>query len=153
MRRLKVRVRQTPWLTDAHDGISDLVQAGTEQEYFEFSIFSFSNYYAWSELLPNQPSESVISGIPVAPGNGVFTEVWIGNSNGALNASGGYELFYMHNVTTGEATEFETCLCGTVFLGREAEWIMERPTVNKVLPRSEERRVGKECRSRWSPYH
>ena len=23
----------------------------------------------------------------------------------------------------------------------------------KVKPRSEERRVGKECRSRWSPYH
>src|SRR5258708_27135905 len=23
----------------------------------------------------------------------------------------------------------------------------------EVLPRSEERRVGKECRSRWSPYH
>ena len=23
----------------------------------------------------------------------------------------------------------------------------------KELPRSEERRVGKECRSRWSPYH
>ena len=25
-------------------------------------------------------------------------------------------------------------------------------TMNKY-PRSEERRVGKECRSRWSPYH
>ena len=24
---------------------------------------------------------------------------------------------------------------------------------NEVLLRSEERRVGKECRSRWSPYH
>src|SRR3989449_11349911 len=24
---------------------------------------------------------------------------------------------------------------------------------NQYLPRSEERRVGKECRSRWSPYH
>src|SRR3989449_10745660 len=24
---------------------------------------------------------------------------------------------------------------------------------NVTLPRSEERRVGKECRSRWSPYH
>ena len=24
---------------------------------------------------------------------------------------------------------------------------------NKLLCRSEERRVGKECRSRWSPYH
>ena len=26
-------------------------------------------------------------------------------------------------------------------------------TVTKSLTRSEERRVGKECRSRWSPYH
>ena len=25
--------------------------------------------------------------------------------------------------------------------------------INIALPRSEERRVGKECRSRWSPYH
>ena len=25
--------------------------------------------------------------------------------------------------------------------------------VPKVAARSEERRVGKECRSRWSPYH
>ena len=23
----------------------------------------------------------------------------------------------------------------------------------QMIPRSEERRVGKECRSRWSPYH
>ena len=34
---------------------------------------------------------------------------------------------------------------------REAQaW--EREQLNK-LSRSEERRVGKECRSRWSPYH
>ena len=25
--------------------------------------------------------------------------------------------------------------------------------VNEIKGRSEERRVGKECRSRWSPYH
>src|SRR3712207_8588899 len=25
--------------------------------------------------------------------------------------------------------------------------------LREALPRSEERRVGKECRSRWSPYH
>ena len=25
--------------------------------------------------------------------------------------------------------------------------------VSLMVPRSEERRVGKECRSRWSPYH
>ena len=27
------------------------------------------------------------------------------------------------------------------------------PFICYLLPRSEERRVGKECRSRWSPYH
>jgi len=27
------------------------------------------------------------------------------------------------------------------------------PEVSALLHRSEERRVGKECRSRWSPYH
>src|SRR5947199_10252288 len=28
-----------------------------------------------------------------------------------------------------------------------------RPPFSSECPRSEERRVGKECRSRWSPYH
>ena len=34
--------------------------------------------------------------------------------------------------------------------------VSERQMKNQLLddmPRSEERRVGKECRSRWSPYH
>ena len=34
---------------------------------------------------------------------------------------------------------------GNVFTGCNVE--------NVSYPRSEERRVGKECRSRWSPYH
>ena len=33
-----------------------------------------------------------------------------------------------------------------------AELLLDKPVVNGVS-RSEERRVGKECRSRWSPYH
>ena len=33
---------------------------------------------------------------------------------------------------------------GTLFDGKDS---------NKWKMRSEERRVGKECRSRWSPYH
>src|SRR2546430_5098519 len=39
----------------------------------------------------------------------------------------------------------ETCrdICKTV----------EKSLGESFLPRSEERRVGKECRSRWSPYH
>ena len=30
---------------------------------------------------------------------------------------------------------------------------LPKRTLHKTCPRSEERRVGKECRSRWSPYH
>ena len=33
-------------------------------------------------------------------------------------------------------------------VGEEYPWLAERDE-----DRSEERRVGKECRSRWSPYH
>ena len=32
------------------------------------------------------------------------------------------------------------------------EWIFAKDYVENKI-RSEERRVGKECRSRWSPYH
>ncbi len=30
---------------------------------------------------------------------------------------------------------------------------IDNETVADITQRSEERRVGKECRSRWSPYH
>ena len=32
-------------------------------------------------------------------------------------------------------------------------WLQAPRTVEIPMSRSEERRVGKECRSRWSPYH
>ena len=31
--------------------------------------------------------------------------------------------------------------------------IKRNDVINCIMKRSEERRVGKECRSRWSPYH
>src|SRR3712207_2763375 len=35
-----------------------------------------------------------------------------------------------------------------------ASWIQKKQnTARNLIFRSEERRVGKECRSRWSPYH
>ena len=43
--------------------------------------------------------------------------------------------------------------------GREALEVVEKNDIHLILTdimmpqRSEERRVGKECRSRWSPYH
>ena len=36
---------------------------------------------------------------------------------------------------------------------RNIELIASENIVSPAVMRSEERRVGKECRSRWSPYH
>ena len=38
-------------------------------------------------------------------------------------------------------------------VGGEAKAVIGRTPGSIVAVRSEERRVGKECRSRWSPYH
>ena len=42
---------------------------------------------------------------------------------------------------------------GTVEIGMEFEGHDENSKSRTIFRRSEERRVGKECRSRWSPYH
>ena len=42
---------------------------------------------------------------------------------------------------------------GTVINGEQCERALAAGAKFIVSPRSEERRVGKECRSRWSPYH
>src|SRR2546429_1487100 len=41
---------------------------------------------------------------------------------------------------------------GRAELGRSLQALLDRPE-RLAAQRSEERRVGKECRSRWSPYH
>ena len=48
------------------------------------------------------------------------------------------------------------CMRGSTFKELEVEAIEKKLglLVDRVMSeRSEERRVGKECRSRWSPYH
>src|SRR3712207_801724 len=42
---------------------------------------------------------------------------------------------------------------GAEIIGRILQGELEEPNSIKKEVRSEERRVGKECRSRWSPYH
>src|SRR3712207_9308442 len=41
----------------------------------------------------------------------------------------------------------------TVIRDKGGHYIMIKGTIQEENIRSEERRVGKECRSRWSPYH
>ena len=72
----------------------------------------------------------------------------------------GLELSGMNNAlpTRGEVDRgelpFESMALGLRVFGLHA-WAERLPLVLAALAgvRSEERRVGKECRSRWSPYH
>src|SRR2546430_12069830 len=56
-------------------------------------------------------------------------------------------------------TGVQTCalpisLVGAVIVLKEAQLLEKMRSLQRGYPeRSEERRVGKECRSRWSPYH
>ena len=50
--------------------------------------------------------------------------------------------------------------CGRQFVSAPTNLLVSSETkalvdklLSEAIPRSEERRVGKECRSRWSPYH
>ena len=45
-----------------------------------------------------------------------------------------------------------TCPAGAISEG-DGQYVIDADTCMECGARSEERRVGKECRSRWSPYH
>jgi Peptidase A4 family len=124
------------WVGLDGDGTADLVQAGTNQEYIDIGLFSYPDYAAWTELLPNQQAEQGVSLSPNA-GDEMYVEVWVGNSNGALDQHGVHAWFFLYDQTQRQAVELSTPFDGTYFNGSEAEWIMERPTLisgsSKVL--------------------
>jgi len=137
------------WIGLDGDGTSDLWQAGTEQEVQDIDIlgihFDFYNYYAWTEFLPPQGTEQVLSNFTMTPGDLMFTEVWVGNSGASPSLSGLYAIGFVEDISRGEYTTVYNCRGFSIFGactniaqtnigGSEAEWIMERPTVGGSLP-------------------
>jgi hypothetical protein len=137
------------WIGLDGDGTNDLWQAGTEQEIQDIVIFGihfdFTSYYAWTEFLPPQGTESVLGNFTVAPGDLMFSEVWVGNYGQSPSLSGSYAIAFVENISRGEYTTVYNCrgvsffgICTNISQvnigGSEAEWIMERPTVNGSLP-------------------
>ena len=65
-----------------------------------------------------------------------------------------YEYAAENKAETTLYREFQTLAASFLSLPQMRD-LLDNPTLEKPkkLCRSEERRVGKECRSRWSPYH
>ncbi len=126
------------WVGLDGDGETDLVQAGTEQEATNINLGSIqitlTNYYAWTEFLPQQPNEQVISNFSINPGDEIFTEVSVSGNDGVLSLDGAFGRFFIMNLTTGAYASISTPRAATTVNGREAVWIMERPTVGGSLP-------------------
>ena len=130
------------WVGIDGDNLNDLVQAGTEQDAidinFIFFNISFSSYYAWTEFLPQQPTEQVVNSFSVNPGDEMFVQVWIGNLGEVANLNGATGNFFLQNLTQGILTLVSTPVGSTTVLGQEAEWIMERPSFgNNPAPLAE----------------
>src|SRR6185369_17314750 len=62
-----------------------------------------------------------------------------------LTAQGSFEVLGIYSEASGSDND--------VFLAAAETEVAFRVEFADVAGRSEERRVGKECRSRWSPYH
>ena len=62
---------------------------------------------------------------------------------------------YEHDIPSGTRLYFGQSAKLKRKIERAASEILEKNGFHEIvtLCRSEERRVGKECRSRWSPYH
>src|SRR5207237_7700877 len=126
------------WVGLDGDGTTDLLQAGTEQDATNINLgflqLTLTSYYAWTEFLPQQPTEEVISNFTINPGDEIFTEVSVGNADGGLSLTGAFGRFLIMNLTTGGYMFVNTPRAPTSVSGREAGWIMERPTVGGSLP-------------------
>jgi len=140
------------------------------------TVISWATGFEWSRTVPAARIESpaalalvssyneAVAGVPalMAERTGFLTMLEAKNSKGdalgALEAQNAVELLTLkieqlkHGVTV-----YRTQLREMLFAGVEAEdgslRLFPEGAVPEGLERSEERRVGKECRSRWSPYH
>ena len=64
-----------------------------------------------------------------------------------------FDLFYIGEGETVYDALFDAYKANKEAGGSREEFLLKAAQIPGIYVRSEERRVGKECRSRWSPYH
>jgi hypothetical protein len=121
------------WVGIDGDGTTDLVQAGTEHDSVKIGLYYTTVYRAWTEFLPQQPTEKVVANFAIAPGDDVRVTVDMQLADGNPSRTGN-AAFIINNLTKGVWTVVNTPRGTTRVGGSEAVWITERPTVGGSLP-------------------
>src|SRR5689334_25210697 len=88
----------------------------------------------------------------------VVTSCWVSSSPSAMSVAGSYFFFSSRRRHTIWNCDWSSDVCSSDLPGRTSACpeicpSSDSPHGSSRTRRSEERRVGKECRSRWSPYH
>lgn len=134
---------------------TDLFQAGTDSECFVISpsfgqppAWTITNYWIWIQTLPFYPWAAPI---PVSPGDTVSVDIFLADQNGmtwfrdgengGLTAADNNVWFMLYNETQHNsywgtlptAPYYADGKASTGYTGTSAEFILERPTVNKAV--------------------
>ena len=141
------------WMT-AYQGLKgDKIIGGGEyvkEHGFGHEIFNFKPYRGRYYGYGRAANDSIAVERLGAPEGAAFVEgvlvVWVANSH----VVGWYKNARIYR-------EWQSAPSGSerTFLGDDCGYYVtaKAEDCKRLDPRSEERRVGKECRSRWSPYH
>ena len=101
--------------------------------------FTFLSRYIWSPLMADVSGEFGIN----ATQAGLYMSAFFA----------GYLVTQIPGGIMADRYQPKYILIACTILGGAMTALMSRITSYEMGLRSEERRVGKECRSRWSPYH
>jgi hypothetical protein len=122
---------------DGAGTLTDLVQAGSEQMAQDIFWAGVTTYQLWTEFLPQQPTEQIISRIAIEPGDDIFTQVSLADSaTGLPKSSGKFGVFVVQSTPPmglAYVTTVLTPVGTTVVPGSRAEWIMERPSTTDIF--------------------
>src|SRR3712207_3429716 len=80
-----------------------------------------------------------------------YADVLLTAADWQMDETSGQMIDSSGNENNGDPTDVRQTGSRYVFNGSTSYVVV--PDSDSLDPRSEERRVGKECRSRWSPYH
>ena len=95
--------------------------------------------------------EMILRVLGVGPGDEVITSAYTYTATASVTCHVGAKVVLVD--TAPGSFEMDYDKLADTCTARRCRWEVNPPIRSLPGTRSEERRVGKECRSRWSPYH